>query len=145
VSRFIASGTSGGTPSATRPFLSVYSPAGNGFELREAAIFNTTTTAHRAQLARLTSTGTQGSGLTEGKYDEDAPPILATAFNTHTADPGIGDKMHMMGVGAAAGAGCILTFYDRGIEITGGTANGVGIIVVAGTPQISDIHFVWDE
>jgi hypothetical protein len=141
----MVAGTSGGTPSATRPFLSVYSPAGNGFELREIAIFNTTTTAHRCQLAKLTSTGTQGSGLTEAKYDDDSPPILCTGFNTHTADPGIGDKMHMMACGAAAGAGALLTFYDRGIEVPSGTANGIGPIVVAGTPQVSDIHMVWDE
>lgn len=145
MARYITTGTSNGTPSATRPFWSIYAIASVGFELREAAIFNTTTTAHRTQLARLTSTGTQGTGQTEAKYDDDAAAASATSFTTHTADPGIGDKLHMMPCGAAAGAGTILTFYDRGIECTSGTANGLGIIVVSGTPQVSDIHMVWDE
>lgn len=145
MARFLAQGTSGGTPSATRPFLSVYSPAGSGFELREAAIFNTATTAHRTQLARLTTTGTQGTGLTEAKYDDDSAAAAATGFQTHTADPTIGDKLHMMPCGAAVGAGTILTFYDKGIEVAAGTGNGIGPIVVSGTPQISDIHMVWDE
>lgn len=144
VARYLTSGTSSGTPSATRPHWSVYSPAGSGFELREAAIFNTTTTAHRAQLARLTTTGTQGAGQTEAKYDDDAATAAATAFASHTADPTIGDKLHMMPSGAAVGAGTILTFYDRGIECPVGTSSGLGIIAI-GTAQLSDIHLIWDE
>jgi hypothetical protein len=145
MARYVAASTSGGTPSATRPFLSVYSIAAVGFGLVESAIFNTTTTAHRAQLARLTSTGTQGAGLTEAKYDDDSATNSCTAFATHTADPGIGDKMHMAPCGAVVGAGTILTFYDRPIEVPVGTASGIGLIVVTGTPQVSDIHYVWDE
>ena len=145
MARYVTSGTSGGTPSATRPFWSVYSAAAVGFELREAAIFNTAATAHRAQLARLTTAGTAGAGATEAKYDDDTVAASATAFNTHTADPTIGDKMHMMPCGAAVGAGTILTFYDRGIECPVAVTNGLGIIVVTGTPQVSDITMVWDE
>lgn len=145
MARFISAIAGTGAGSTTLPIFSVYSPAGSGFELREAACFNTTTTAARERLQRLTTAGTPGAGQTEAKYDDDSPAAAATAFTTHSVGPTLGDGLHVMPMGAAIGAGSILTFYDRGIECAAGTANGIGIIVASGTGQIADVHMVWDE
>jgi len=48
-------------------------------------------------------------------------------------------------LGAAAGAGIIWTFGERGILIPKGTGNGVGIVVATGTGQILDWYIIWDE
>lgn len=145
MARYIT-GLVGATTSTTlRPCISVYSAAAVGFEVREAAAFNTTTTAARLRLARLTAQGTPGAGQTEAKYDDDSAAASCTSFITHTADATVGDGLHMMPLGAAIGAGTILTFYDRGIEAPVGTANGIGIITATGTGQVADTHLVWDE
>ncbi len=145
MARYITGVTSTGAGSTTLPLVSLYSIAAVGFELREAASFNTTVTAARNQLRRLTTTGTVGAALTESKYDDDSAAASATAVNTHTVAPTLGDPLHLMPMGAAIGSGTILTFYDRGVECPVGTANGIGIIVATGTGQIADIHMVWDE
>ena len=145
MARYVSSALGATVPTALRPALSVYSIAGVGYELREAAAFNTTATACRNALTRLTAAGTPGTGQVEGKYDPDSLAASATAFITHTADATAGDRLHVMPCGAAIGAGTILTFYDRGIEVAVGTANGIGIVLLTGTAQIIDCHMVWDE
>lgn len=145
MARYVAAAIGATAPTTARACISLYSPASTAGELREAAVFNTTTTAERLQLARLTATGTQGTGQVEAKYDDDSAAAAVTSFITHTADATVGDRMHMMPCGAAIGSGTILTFYDRGIEWPVGTTNGIGIVCATGTGQISDSHLVWDE
>jgi hypothetical protein len=142
----VAAGAIAGT--VLRPSMSVYAVAGRGFVLREAGIFNTTTTAARYALVRLTAAGTPGAAITEAKFgtDEQEAPVM-TAFLGHTADATLGAFIAAMPIGAAIGAGTILTFYGEGngIQVPAGTGNGVGIILLAGTGQVSDLYMIWDE
>lgn len=133
-------------PTAALPGISLYAPAGSGFKLREVWIVNTTSTQCQVALRRLSTTGTQGAAITEAEYDADAPPPLATGFNTHTANPTITAGSLAIGtLGAAIGAAVVWSFGDTGIVVPQGTGNGVGILTPTGTGQICDVTFVWDE
>lgn len=140
--------TIGSTAGATtvRPQISAFAAAGQGFILREAAIFNTTTTAARYVLVRLTAQGTPGAGLTEAEWWTEGA-ITVTAFTTHTADATLGANVAAMPIGAAVGAGTILTFYGEGngLYVPAGTGNGIGIAPASGTAQVADCHLIWDE
>jgi hypothetical protein len=112
--------------------------------LREVGAFNTTTTAAAVSLGICTTTGTQGTGLTEVNESDPSHAILGTGFQTHTADATLTNTRHAS-IGAAIGAGVIWTFGDNGLVITEGTANGVAITAHTGTGQHLDFYFVWDE
>jgi len=145
MSRFVVSARSTGAGSATLPAMSLYAAATQGFKLREVAVFNSTATGAAMQLVRLTTTGTVGAALTEGEFDEAfGPAPLCTGVNTHTVGPTLGQVLYTFPVGAAIGAGMILTFYDDPIVCQVGTANGIGVITT-GTGQIVDVTFIWDE
>lgn len=132
--------------STTLPIISLYSAAAVGAKIREIGIFNTTSTAVDIKLVRLTSTGTQGAGLTEAKYDPDSAAASSAGFNTHAANPGLGDDLgYRASLGAAVGAGVIWSLGDQGIRIPVGTSNGVGVIVENGSGQACQAYIVWDE
>jgi hypothetical protein len=114
-------------------------------KLREVGVFNTTTTAVAIALARFTAATNVGAGQTEGEYDTDGVPPLATVFAGHTGDGTVGQILRQATLGAAAGAGVIWTFGDSGIVVPSGTANGIGIIVPTGTGQICDLYVDWEE
>lgn len=146
MARYSAGWRTAGAGSSTLPVASLYAGASTRLLLREVHIFNTTTTAVQLALRYLTTTGTQGAAtITEMEFDGDGPAPDGAAFDTHTAGPTITTGNLWMGdLGAAIGAGVILTFDDDPIRIPTGTANGVGI-VPPGTGQIVDVTFVWDE
>jgi len=132
--------------STTLPLISIYSSAGVGPKLREVGLFNTTSTAVAVKLVRLTTAGTQGSGLTEAKYDPDSAAAACTAFNTHSGAPTLGDDLgYRAALGAAVGAGVIWSFGDQGLRASTGTANGIGVIIENGTGQPLQAYIVWDE
>ena len=133
--------------STTLPLISVYGITSRGGWLREVGLFNTTTTAVDVKLIRLTSAGTPGSGITEGKHDPDGPDAQLTAFTTHSSTPpSAGDDLgYRASIGAAIGAGVIWTFGDTGIKIPTGTANGIGVVIENGTGQALQAYLVWDE
>lgn len=133
--------------STTLPIISLYAAAGSGAKIREIGVFNTTSTAVALKLTRMTTAGTQGAGLTEAKQWPNGPAAAATAFNTHSSSgPTLGDDLGYRTVlGAAVGAGMVWTFGDTGLEITAGTANGIGIIPENGTGQACQAYIVWDE
>lgn len=132
--------------STTLPLISLYSSASVGAKIREIGIFNTTSTAVDLKLVRLTTAGTQGSGLTEAKHDPDSAAASCTAFTTHTANPTLGDDLgYRASLGAAVGAGVIWTFGDQGVRVPTGTANGIGVVVEVGTGQACQAYVVWDE
>lgn len=132
--------------STTLPVISLYSAASVGAKIREIGAFNTTSTSVDIKLVRLTSAGTQGTGLTEAKHDPDSATASCTAFTTHSVAPTLGDDLgYRASLGAAIGSGVIWTFGDSGIRIPVGTANGVGIIVENGTGQALQAYIVWDE
>ena len=141
--------TTAGT--SARPMMSLYSAAASSGTLREVGCFNTTTTAVEIFLTRLSTTGTQGAGLTEARYNMKGPPALCTAFTTHTADVTLGEDLGYRAVlGAAVGSGVIWTFGDAGLVIGAADAveavtNAIGIILETGTGQICQTYFVWDE
>jgi hypothetical protein len=130
---------------ALRGMMSIFASASGSFTLREAGVFNTTTTAVAIALARFTAATNVGAGQTEGEYENDGVPPLATVFAGHSGDGTVGQILKVATLGAAAGAGIIWTFGDKGIIVTSGTTNGIGITVPQGTGQICDLYIVWDE
>jgi hypothetical protein len=133
--------------STTLPIASLYSGASTNPRVREIGVFNTTTTAVALKLIRLTTTGTQGTGLTESGHDSTAAAAACTAHNTHSVAPTLGaDLGYNVTLGAAIGSGVIWTFTsDVGITVPLGTTNGLGIIVATGTGQVCDGWITWDE
>ncbi len=141
-----SAGVKTGAGSTTLPLASLYCAAAVGAKIREIGIFNTTNTALDVKLVRLTTAGTQGTGLTEAKYDPDSAAASCTAFTTHTVAPTLGDDLgYRAALGAAVGAGVIWTFGDSGLRVPVGTANGIGVIVENGTGQACQLTIVWDE
>lgn len=128
-----------------RAMMSIFASASGDVVLREVGVFNTTSTALAIALARFTNATGVGAGQTEGEYDTDAVPPLATIFAGHTADGGVGQILRQATIGASVGAGIIWTFGGRGLVVPSGTANGIGIIVPTGTGQICDVYMDWEE
>lgn len=145
MARYTAGGVSAGAGSTTLPLMSIYAVASVGFTLRECGVFNTTATAVQVKLCRLSTAGTPGSAITPGKYNPDSVAASATPFNTHTVTGTNTDLGYRTELGAAVGAGVIWTFGDLGIRCSVGTGNGIGVIIDAGTGQVCEIYFVWDE
>lgn len=146
MARYSCGAKAAGAGSTTLPIGSLYAPAAIAPKIREVGVFNTTVVAFDIKLVRLTTTGTQGTGLTETVHDPDSAAAGATGFNTHTANPTLGgDLGYRASIGAAIGAGVIWTFGDSGLRIPIGTGNGIGIIIENGTGQVAQFYFVWDE
>lgn len=144
--RYSAGVRTAGAGSTTLPIISLYAGASIAGRIREIGVFNTTTSALALALRRLTTAGTQGTGLTEAPHEPTAPAASCSAFDTHTANPTLGDDLgYRASLGAAIGAGVIWTFGDAGLLIPVGTGNGIGVIVATGTGQICDAYIVWDE
>lgn len=146
MARYSVGARAAGAGSSTLPIGSLYAAASVNFRLREVGVFNTTTTALVVAMCRLSTTGTQGSALTEAGHDASSVTSSAQGFNTHTVAPTLVDLGYRATLGAAAGAGVIWTFgSDTGLNVNTGTTNGIGIYVPTGTGQIVDFYFVWDE
>ena len=135
--------TNGGT--ATLPMASLYSGANGGLWLVEVGITNTTTTAYECTLARFSTAGT--SSAVTGTYEENDANFTAsgTARNSHSSTaPTLGVEIRRASIGASIGSGIIWTFGGRGLWIPSGTANGVGLLPINGTGQVSDVYWSWD-
>lgn len=143
MARFSVSGRATIAGTAALPLVSLYATAAVRPKLVQVDLWNTTAVAVAVSLNRLTSTGTQGVGLTEVAHDDELQVALATGFAGHTAGPTVGGELCRATLGAAIGSGVIWTF--SGIEIPAGTANGLGIIVPTGTGQILDYSLTFDE
>jgi hypothetical protein len=145
MARFSAGGRSS-AGSTTLPIASVYASATISPKVVEIGVSNTTATAVALKLCKLTTAGTQGTGLTETSWDEGAYTAACTAVNTHSSTgPTVVDLGMNITLGGVIGAGWIWTFGSEGIAVPAGTGNGVGIIVATGTGQVLDFYFVWDE
>lgn len=125
------------------PLVSVYATTGVSPRIVEVGIWNTTATALVVALARLTTAGTQGAGLTEDCEDDPTHTVVATGFAGHTVGPTIGREIRRADLGAAIGSGVIWTF--PGIRIPSSTADGIGLYIPSGTGQILDYSISWDE
>lgn len=129
------------------PLISLYSAAAVGAKIREIGVMNTTSSRVALKLVRLTTAGTQGGGLTEGKHDPSSVAASCTAFNTHSANPTLGDDMgYRTHLGPAEGAAFVWTFWsDTGLMVPVGVANGIGVIGENGTTQPLQAYITWDE
>lgn len=124
---------------------SVYATAAIRPQIREIGVWNTTTTACAVAVARATATGTQGAALTEVCLSDDSRTIVATGFNTHTADATVGASIVQASLGAAIGSGVIWTWGPGEFVIDNLTTAGVVIVCPTGTGQICDFYIEWDE
>jgi hypothetical protein len=134
--------------STTLPIISLYGSASVTPSIVEIGVFNTTAVAVALKLVRLTTTGTQGTGLTEAPLNPEVNPVtaVAAAFGTHTVAPTLGNDLGYRGVlGAAIGSGLIWTFGARGLSVTVAANAGIGVIVENGTGQACQAYITWDE
>src|ERR1051326_956731 len=130
MARYSVGVRSNGAGSTTLPVGSLYAGASIDLHVVEIGAFNTTSTAVNIAVRRLTTAGTQGSGLSEIPWDPDAAAATGTAFDTHSSSgPTItaGFYSHAS-LGAAVGAGVIWTYGERGLRIPKGTGNGICIV-----------------
>lgn len=140
-----SSGVKTAAGSTTLPIISLYSTASVAGTIREIGLFNTTTSGIELKVQRLTTTGTQGTGLTEAAHDPNQIP-RCSGFTTHTGAPTLGDDLGYRAVlGAAIGSGVIFTFGGDGIEMPLGASNGIGVLVESGTGATCQAYIVWDE
>lgn len=145
MTRYTAS-TITGAGSTTLPIVSLYGGTGVRPRIREIHLFNTTATAVNLKLVRLTTTGTQGTALTEMPLTPEDRAAVATAFATHSVAPTITTGDLWRGVlGAAIGSGIILTFPEDGLVIEKVANAGVGVVVSAGTGQVCEATIIWNE
>ena len=144
--RYTVAGRSTVTPTNLRAAASLFSTASQTPILREVGIFNTTNTACAVGLTEFTNATGVGAALTKVRDDPNNQATSACSANAgHTADGTVGGVFRQATLGAAAGAGVIWTFGDRGKSVALGTANGVGITCPTGTGQVVDYYVVWDE
>lgn len=142
MARCAVAGRTSAVPTSVRG-PSVYATTGVKPRIVEIHVFNTTTTACAVAVNRASATGTQGAGLTEICEDDDVHTIVATGFNTHTADATVGAAIRQASLGAAIGAGVIFTFKD--LVLDNATTAGIVITCPTGTGQHLDFAIVWDE
>jgi hypothetical protein len=144
MARHYVAGRASAAATATLPAVSLYALTATGAAVREIGITNTTAVAFVATLARVTTTGTQGAGRTEGGYDPSVV-TLCTAFDAHSVLPTLGTIVRQASIGAAIGAGMVWTFGDSGLRIPLAATNGIAIICATGTGQVFDFWIDWDE
>lgn len=142
MARCAVAGRTSAVPTAARG-PSLYGTTGVRAQIKEIHVFNTTATACAVAICRASATGTQGAGLTEICESDPTHNIVATGFNTHTADATVGSPVRQASLGAAIGAGVIFTF--AGMEVDSATTSGVVITCPTGTGQHLDFAIVWDE
>jgi hypothetical protein len=146
VARFSAAWRTAGAGSATLPMASLYAQATGALWVVEIGVTNTTVTAYECSLKRFTATGTQGAAQTV-LYEEDEVNVTVKGDprDTHTVTPTISaGELRRAAIGASIGSGIIWTFGGRGLKIPSGVANGIGLMPMTGTGQISDVYFSWD-
>lgn len=135
--------------STTLPIISLYGSASAVTpSIVEIGVFNTTSTAVALKLVRLTTTGTQGTNLTEAAVNPEVNPAtaVATAWGTHSGAPTLGNDLgYRCVLGAAVGSGFVWTFGARGLSVTNAANAGIGVIVENGTGQACQAYIVWDE
>lgn len=124
---------------------SLYATAAIRPQIKEVGVFNTTATACAVALVRASATGTQGAALTEVCTSDDSSAIVATAFNTHTADATVTAAIRQASLGAAIGSGVIWTFDDGELIIDNATTAGLVITCPTGTGQHLDFYIAWRE
>jgi hypothetical protein len=125
---------------------SLYASSTGALWLVEVGVTNTTVTAFEVSLKRVTTAGTQGTAQTVVYEESDANfTAKGDPRDTHTVAPTlVAGELRRASIGASIGSGMIWTFGGRGLLIPSGTANGIAVMPMTGTGQISDVYFSWD-
>ena len=150
MARFAVAGRATIAGTSALPLVSLYQTAAVRPRIMEVHLFNTTTTAVTVCLQRLSTTGTQGAGLTEVAENYPEHPPLATAFAGHTVGPTVtAGEIRRATLGAAIGSGIMWTFPD-GVHVspttgTAATTNGIGVLIPTGAGQVLDYVICWVE
>lgn len=146
MARFSVSGRTTIAPTATLPAVSLYATAAVRPRIVEFGLWNTTTSALVVALNRLTTTGTQGAGLTEDSDSMPEQSAVGTGFAGHTVAPTLGVEKKRASIGAAIGSGVIWTWTDQDpLVVPDGTTQGIGVLCPTGTGQILDYTISWLE
>ena len=140
----VVAGRTDALPTTTRgPCL--YATAAVRPQIRSIEVYNTTATAVAVAVVRASATGTQGTALTEVCTSDDSITVVATGFNTHTANATVGSPIRQASLGAAIGSGIIWSWDEGKFIIDNATTQGVVIICPTGTAQHLEFTIEWDE
>jgi hypothetical protein len=144
---FSAGAISAGAGSTTLPVAAIVGGTGGEVILREVGISNTTDVSCALKLARISTAGTPGTGLTEAKHNLSSGAAVAAVNNTYTSTaPTTTDDLGYRGqLAAAKGASITWVKGSRGIVIPATASAGIAILVENGTGQIIEYYFVWEE
>lgn len=146
MARFTISGRTTIVGTSALPNVSLYATAAVRPRIIEVQLWNTSALAVELALMRLTTTGTQGAGLSENSEDFPEHAAISTAFAGHTAGPTLGAEICRCRLGAADGSGVIWTWPDiNPLMIAAATTNGVGVLVPTGTGQTLAYTIKWLE
>lgn len=146
MAKFTISGRTTIVGTSALPNVSLYATAGVRPRIIEVQLYNTSTTAVEIALMRLTTTGTQGAGLTENSEDYPEHTAIATAFAGHTVGPTLGAEICRGRLGAADGSAIFWTWSDiNPLMIASATTNGIGVTVPTGTGQTLIYVIKWLE
>jgi hypothetical protein len=144
MARFSAAWRTTGAGSTTLPIAGLMSVAGCRPRLVEVGVFNSTATACAVALRRVTAAGTSGATQSVVYESDPSQTALATPKDTWTVAPTfLAGNLKAADLGAAVGSGIIWTF--PGAIIPNTTGDGIVISVLAGTGQICDVNFTWEE
>jgi len=124
---------------------SLYATAAVRPSILEIGVVNTTATQAAIGVARASTTGTQGAGLTEVSISDDSSSIIATAFQTHTADATVGGTIVQGNLAAAIGSGFVWRWGIGEFILDNLTTVGAVIVCPTGTGQIVDFWIKWLE
>lgn len=147
MARFSSGFRSTGAGSTTLPIGGLMAQATTPLWLVECWVTNTTTTAFSCSLRVITAAGTPGASKTVFREENDTITLKGDPRDTWTVAPtmlGTAEGPRNAAAGASIGSGPVFTFGGRGLYIPPGTANGIGVVPLAGAGQISDLTFVWD-
>lgn len=147
MARFRAGFRTTGAGSATLPMASLYSLGTGDLWVIEIHVTNTSVTAFECSVKRLSTAGTQGTAQTM-VYGEGATNATAKGDprDTHSVAPTlVAGELARTSIGASIGSGIIWTFGSRELLIPSGVANGIGLMPITGTGQISDVTWVIDQ
>jgi hypothetical protein len=146
MSKFVA-GLTTTAGSTTLPLAALVGGTGARIRIVEIGVFNTTTTAVNLVLCRLSTAGTPGTAATSRLTDSaDAATAVGALRNTYTStaptttELGIGFPL-----GAAVGAGLVLTFPDDVLTIPATANAGIGFLLESGTIQAVRLYVRWNE
>jgi hypothetical protein len=126
---------------------SLYSLGTGDLWVVEIWVTNTTVNAYECSIKRVSTAGTQGAAQTM-VYGEGATNATAKGDprDTHTVAPTlVAGELGRTSIGASIGSGAIWTFGSRELLIPSGTGNGIALMPMVGTGQISDITWVIDQ